>query len=991
MSWKLRAAVTALLLAPQAALALGLGDIRLNSSLNEPLAAEIDLVAPTADELGSLSAQLASRELFQRYGLERPGYLDSLSFSVGQGRDGRSVLQVNSTTAISEPFVTFLVEVNWPRGRLLREYTVLLDPPVFAPKEAVAAAPVAAPRASRPATAAPAPRPASPAPASTTTPAEMPDGYRVQRGDTLYGIAAGLTGGNRGDVNRMMLALFRENPQAFDDNVNLLRAGALLRIPGPAAIDGISAAEAAGEIGRQTAAWRDAAPASDAARLRLVTPEEGGVGAGESGTVAGAGGDLESRAAQLEREIEESRRLLEMKNAELARLQGELATQPEPAPEQPVAEAPVAEAPVEEPPVAEAPVSEAPVDEALLADEQPAETPAEPEPKPEAKPAPQPAAAAEPSWLDSLTENWTYLLGAAALLLGGVFAFGYLRRRREEDLDEALRSFDTGAAPVPSETTRLRAIALGEVEPTVETPAIQVEEAERKPQARRGAAKPAAAPPAEDTLSSEAPISLDQADPMAEADFHMAYGLYDQAADIVKLALDKEPERREYKVKLLEIFFVAGNKASFLELARELATSRANADPGEWERIAIMGRQLAPEESMFEGGKGAGGGGVDLNLEGGEGHIDLELLAPPDGDDMDLDLSAALGGVDSASETGRNEALDFDLEDRVSTAEMPKLGEGTAEMPTIELPAADSPTAELPIGDSPTTRLQWGDSPTAKLPAGRAREDEPTVEQAALSSKSGSTVREQVDRSRFSSPPSTADSTAEMPMDDLGIDLGDLEALAGGPADADDEETLIADGLDDEATQLAGSLDDDATQLADRVDDATRIAGNLGSDDETRIARFDEPTRMMPGLADEDDASDTGGTSIVRGLDESALDLDLGEFGETTMPGDSSGETSITRRIDLDLATPSAPGNGRDDSHDDFSATEQIALDELPEMSELEPVTMSEVGTKLDLARAYVDMGDPDGARSILQEVLKEGSNSQRQEAKRLLDSLPGA
>ncbi len=982
MSWKLRAAVTALLLAPQAAFALGLGDIRLNSSLNEPMAAEIDLVAPTADELGSLSAQLASRELFQRYGLDRPGYLDSMTFSVGQSRDGRSVLKVSSAAPISEPFVTFLVEVNWPRGRLLREYTVLLDPPVFTPRETVAQAPVAAPTTARAATSPPRPAAAAARPAPAAA-GDMPDSYRVQRGDTLYGIAAGLTGGNRADVNRMMLALFRENPEAFDGNVNLLRAGALLRTPAAGTLDGIGSGEASAEISRQTAAWRGAAAASEAGRLRLVTPDEGGVGAGESAATA-AGGDVGSRVDALAREIEESQRLLELKNAELARLQQELeareaAQQAEAAAAAAAAaEAPVAaepEAPAAETPATEAPVSEAPVDETLLAEEPEAPAAAEPEEKPaaEAKPA---AAPAEPSFFDALTDNWTYLLGAAALLLGGVFAFGYLRRRREEDLDEALRTFDTGTAPVPSETQRLRALALGEAEPTVETPAIHVEEGgatERKPVPRKPAK--AAAAPMEDTLSAEAPISLDQADPMAEADFHMAYGLYDQAADIVKLALDKEPERRDYKVKLLEIYFVAGNKPSFLDLASELHSSRSAGDAGEWERIAIMGRQLAPEESMFEGAKGGAGAGVDLNLEGGEGHIDLELLAPPDGDDMDLDLGAALGAADSASETGKNEVLDFDLEDRVTTAEMPKLGEGTAEMPTIELPAADSPTAELPIGDSLTTKLKWGDSPTAKMPKARSRDDEPTVEQAKLQPlRDDATVKEQVDRSRFSSAPVSSDSTAEMPMDDLGIDLGDLEALAGGPADAEDEETLIADGLDD------------ATQLADSLDDSTRLAESIGADDETRIARFDEPTRMMPGL---DDADDVGGTSIVRSLDDSAIDLDLSDFEESAGDDDLTGKTGIMRAPQLDTSTPAGRGNGHDDA--DYTATERVALEDLPEMSELEPVTMSEVGTKLDLARAYVDMGDPDGARSILQEVLKEGSNSQRQEAKRLLDSLPGA
>jgi pilus assembly protein FimV len=131
MSGKLRVLISAILLTPAAAIGLGLGEIRLNSSLNEPLAAEIDLVAATPEELGTLNAQLASQEVFARYGLDRPAYLNSLEFSVGRGQDGRSVLLVRSRDAISEPFVSFLIDVNWPRGRLLREYTVLLDPPAM--------------------------------------------------------------------------------------------------------------------------------------------------------------------------------------------------------------------------------------------------------------------------------------------------------------------------------------------------------------------------------------------------------------------------------------------------------------------------------------------------------------------------------------------------------------------------------------------------------------------------------------------------------------------------------------------------------------------------------------------------------------------------------------------------------------------------------------------------------------------------------------------
>ena len=103
-------------------------------------------MAATPDELVALRATLAGKDAFTRYGIDRPPFLSTLTFKVGKSKEGRDVLLVRSTDAIPEPFVTFLVEVNWSRGRLMREYTVLLDPPVYTPGEkASTAAPVAAP------------------------------------------------------------------------------------------------------------------------------------------------------------------------------------------------------------------------------------------------------------------------------------------------------------------------------------------------------------------------------------------------------------------------------------------------------------------------------------------------------------------------------------------------------------------------------------------------------------------------------------------------------------------------------------------------------------------------------------------------------------------------------------------------------------------------------------------------------------------------------
>ena len=274
MSLKLRVLISAILLAPAAAWALGLGEIRLSSALNEPLSAEIDLVAATPEELAALNAGLASPEVFARYGLDRPAFLTSLEFSVGRAQDGRSVLLVRSRDAITEPFVSFLVDVNWPRGRLLREYTVLLDPPaMLAAKDSPVAAPLAAP------TTTPSAMPsAPPAPSAPSAPTEAPEPhgdvarafrrlhYEVERGDTLYGIAGAMSGGGRQATQQTMIALFRANPEAFNGNINILRAGAILRVPSSDEVATISTAEAASDVSQQNAAWRAAGGGEDAGR-----------------------------------------------------------------------------------------------------------------------------------------------------------------------------------------------------------------------------------------------------------------------------------------------------------------------------------------------------------------------------------------------------------------------------------------------------------------------------------------------------------------------------------------------------------------------------------------------------------------------------------------------------------------------------------------------------------------------------------------------------
>jgi len=895
MSGKLRVLISALLLSPAAAFGLGLGEIRLNSALNEPLSAEIDLVAATPEELGTLEASLASGEVFARYGLERPAFLNSLEFTVGRGQDGRSVLLVRSQGAISEPFVSFLVDVSWPRGRLLREYTVLLDPPaMLSAAETPAAAPVAAPVTSAPAAdsrpaapasepvQAPAPAPARPAAA----PAAGGSTYEVARGDTLYGIAGSLAGGDRQAIQRTMIALFRANPEAFNGNINQLRAGAILRVPGSDEVEGITAGEAASAVREQNAAWRAAGGGQEPGRLQLVTPPEGEA---EAAAAPDASGRVESQIGALQQDIAEQRRLLELRNQELADLQRKLAesraqeaaaAQPAPTPAEP------APAEVTEPDSESAVEPEDDIGQA-------APTP-EPEVAEPAEAKPEPRADAGPSFLESLADNWTLLLGAAALVVLGMLGFNFMRRRREQDVDGALKGFDLPAtAPVPTETMRLRALATGDRTAEMVRPPVFDEEpddededivVEERPVARPKTEAPRPTAGHEETISAEAALDLDQADPLAEADFHMAYGLYDQAVDLVRMALQREPERGDLKLKLAEIHFVAGDTNQFLTVARDLKRSLG---PGaDWDRIVIMGRQLAPDEPMFAGA--VSDAGVDLSLEGGDNLVDLDLLSTPEGDEgLDLDLGKVAAASAEAESTGENEAIEFDLGDGSvsfnTTQEISgREGGGTVEMPTLELPSSETPTVETPA-----------------LKANQAARDR--------------------------MQPATTDSTAEMAIDDLGLDLGNLDNLP----DIDD------------ATAIATGVHEEVTQIAQRGHDATAVLPR----------QDDDNTALMPGGED-------GATAVMPAIDFNDIDLDVG----TSDTPDSSPTTRDT-----------------------------LKTEQMPQLSQLEPVTMSEVGTKLDLARAYMDMGDPDGARNILQEVLAEGSASQKQEARRLIDSLPGA
>lgn len=1082
-----------LLVAPSGLLfALGLGEIRLNSALNQPLDAEIELVSATAEELRSLTASVASPDTFKRYGLDRPVFLSGLSFTIEKDAAGRDVLKVRSGQSITEPFLTFIIEANWSRGRLLREYTVLLDPPVYLPQPQQAAPAAVAPPA-------PAVRQPQPVPGTPVAPSPQPQpqpvapsfarsaggDYQVQRSDTLWEIARRTR--PDADVNQMMMALYRANPHAFFGTINDLKAGVILRIPDDPELSGMSAAQARATVSEQYEAWRASRGVTDEGRLVLVAAEEPGTGTGTSAASSEALSEqiaenqsLQSQVEELQAELDDASRLIEFKDSELAELQQRLAditdrlaaAGEEPLTGEGMPEPGLPEELIEEP-VPE-PVAEGLDDPEAVVEPAPEPVPDEPvvEPTPRDVPKVASGPVEEKGWLDSLlgfltSNTWIWAALGVAVVLGGAVAF-ILRRRRDEDLTgewEAL--VDEGDFPEDAGLEMQRQAAREESIVVVEEPGEfeeAVEDSTRiQPTFEAGDTVEELGPAADDTIQIDKPIDLDESDPLAEADFHMAYGLYDQAAELVKSAAERHPDNRAYQLKLLEIYFVWGNKDAFLDTAKQLHASPDGAADGEWDKILIMGKQICPEDSLFAATPGAavsGSGAMDLDLAGGEesmGEVDL-LTEDLSGAVSDLDIDFG-EGAPAAGDTTVDDSgiLDFPFDEEAAAAWEPTV-EQTMDQPSGAAAEEDDleSTAEQPA-DLGVGAEDFLDVPVDDLPqvsdSGITMET-PTIETEALETdvlddELGSTLqtRSLADEieAAIEKQELGADETAEVEVDDLGLDLdslattGEREALedtsiADEGTIEDESPTMMADltgelqdlqdmtaireidvtdtdslGEDTVEHALSAGIEDD-DQISTHQDDETMlraatdtlVLGDQGKSEELDFDLDLDPTGQVEGLST-DAFPDPDATGKVVTLKEDEIDLDLDDLStalgadleDTTRQRGSSDDTVAAEAFSSDVFADSSAGgvdldvgDSFGDENEDPTGTEKIPHSELA-LPEPDPETLSEVGTKLDLARAYMDMGDPEGARSILEEVLEEGDDSQQQDARKLLEALP--
>jgi pilus assembly protein FimV len=603
---------------PGHALALGLGKLTVESALGQPLSARIELTSVAREDLDSLRARIADPGLYRQNNLTYQGTLSRARISL-EGGNSAPYLRVTSPVSVQEPFLDLLVELDWASGRVVREYTFLLDPPGL--PAAAATEPVTPARAGTPARTAAAPAQRAPASSSSaagasssggsaTTPSGGGDQYAVKRGDTLQRIA---TQYKPADVTleQMLAALFRGNQGAFEgDNMNRLRAGSIVTIPSAQDAQATPAAEASRIVRVQASDWRNyrdrvagsapesagasarqssgsigaavedrtpaAAPGSD--KVRVSRAAGGGKAGSDEDALAAAAQlkDAQTKIAMLEKSLNEMKRALELRSPLLADREapGKAAT---PAPATPPAPAAAATTPPATP--ATAPVTPpAPAPEPKAAAAPAATPPPADATSPKAPPKAAPAPKAEPPgfFADLLSSVPNWGIGAAALvILGGIAAMIAARRRKGTKFEDSIISGTDIKTNTVFGSTGGGVVNTGDNSLASDF-------------SREGLGN----------------IDTDEVDPIAEAEVYLAYGRDAQAEEILKDALKKDPQRQEIYLKLLEIHSQHNKPQAFETVASELfAVSHGQGDV--WHKAVTLGRQLDPSNPMFQDGPAA--------------------------------------------------------------------------------------------------------------------------------------------------------------------------------------------------------------------------------------------------------------------------------------------------------------------------------------------------------------------------------------------------
>ncbi len=942
-------ALTAAALDTQAA---GLGRLNVLSSIGQPLRAEIELTSVSRDETAALTARLASPDTFAQANIDYGSMLAGLRFSVQRRANGNPYVLVTSSQLVNEPFLDVLVELNWGSGRLVREYTLLIDPPdarnaqrevepgstvVQARSPSVQRTPVprrapaAAPLAAAPALSTGPGAPAGPAGASSGD-------YVVQNGDTALSIARN----NKPDgatLEQMLAALYRDNPQAFSGNINRLLAGATVKLPDASnaqALDGAEArrivaqssnfssyreriarnatqaptTRAAGEqaSGKLSTRVEDsAAPTAEAKdRLQLSRLDANTkAAAGAGGVRTGAGGpsvedlaakdrelqETKSRLALLEKNVADLQQLLALKNQTLADLQ-KPATSASVASTTTTAPATsvAATAPSAAPSAATPPVI-APV------------VAAAPPPAPVAAPVAAPAKAAptaatmpppvdaQDGFFDSFKDNTLLLVGmlvVIALLVG--YGLFMVRRRRK------LAGFEDSIF-VDNSVLRANSVFGTTGGQSVDT-------------ANSG------------FHSNFVPVAgnlpeQNEVDPVAEADVYIAYGRDAQAEEILKEALRADGSRQAVRLKLLEIYAKRGDAKTFETMASELYA--ATGGQGEdWKQAAALGATIDPHNPLY-----------------------TETAAPPP-------VAASVA-------------------------------------PIAVVPARSPSPAPARSGSSIGTGLAAAALGAASgfAASGLNTSNSKTDEDMGIAMAPEFLRTDPLPRADAAAP-------TPAPSMDLDFDLGFANAglaplstgatapvvnAPGVPEPVDPED---GNGLDFDVGASTKPLVDPFTASAFGAGDASaRTAVNLPA---FRARAAQEPIQTR-SEADGFSASDIFGSSIVAETE--------------VMPGATPSEiaaaqartTDFGNAVDSNQFAKTEPMDAFSSINLDLDNGGYESTDVKTDFGTRTDVWQA-MATKLDLALAYSDIGDQEGARELLEEVVRSGDPAQADRARQLIGEL---
>jgi pilus assembly protein FimV len=669
--------------------ALGLGELTLDSFLNEPFKAKVDLLNMEGLSEHQIRIRLATSDDFDRLGVDRAYFLTSLTFEITMDDEGNGQIILRSEEPVLEPYLDFILEARWPSGRLLREYTVLVDPPVFQSEQSISiSASTVVGQADTDASAKKKPQVSSGTQVnldkSNLAEGEMPqrnfgsdaspsavagERYLIRRDETLWKIAQ-RSKPEGTSVHQAMLDIQRLNPNAFiGGNINRMKAGYVIYLPSSSDISSDDLGSAMAEVRQQNQDWREGVTRSQSdttgGSLRISTEPQtadtAGQAAGDSVSESGSGSDMASmegleraerdraevevRLESMADQVETLERIVSLKDDQIAALQKALADAGESAEVQTLEEEAVDLQSLESATIEQVEDSVAETD---IADAQVEEIPAA-EPAAEVAvsevPAEKPVVTAKKKEEGGFFGTIMYILGGLVVLAVAVWAF---LRRRGEEAEEAPAKDDV-FANVQLNTDEHKVVAEPESEVVPEPePEPEPEPVEKEQTTTTEAAAPTRRSGYGERKHDEYASDTDSGDALAEADIYIAYGRYPQAVDLLKTAIENEPANPDYKLKLMQVSSETGDQAEVMKQFAEI-------------------KRLGDAESVQSGEEIINGINDPADAPVPQSLSDPSTAADPLdlSDDLDLDLPAldieGVGGdVDLEEEFGSLEIEGFD-------------------------------------------------------------------------------------------------------------------------------------------------------------------------------------------------------------------------------------------------------------------------------------------------------------------------------------------